>query len=142
MICFKRTGIANSTTIWGLGNIQDISGYQSAGQQTWAGNTFIGQFGFDARISENTLTGVTYSFSDAKVNYVNFQDDQISYKSYTSGLHPYFGWKSNDGGTELSIQTGYGLGDVEIEYEDIYNGRLGTRYYTIAVESSKKFGYQ
>ena len=134
---FQETGIANSTTIWGLGNIQDISGYQSAGQQTWAGNTFIGQFGFDARISENTLTGVTYSFSDAKVNYVNFQDDQISYKSYTSGLHPYFGWKSNDGGTELSIQTGYGLGDVEIEYEDIYNGRLGTRYYTIAVESSK-----
>ena len=53
------------------------------------------------------------------------------------GLHPYFGWKSNDGGTELSIQTGYGLGEVEIEYEDLYNGRLGTRYYTIAVESSR-----
>ena len=134
---FQETGIANSATIWGLGNIQDISGYLSAEQQKLGGDTFIGQFGFDARVSENTLTGVAYSFSDAKVNYVNFQDDQVSYKSYTSGLHPYFGWRSNDGGTELNIQTGYGLGEVEIEYEDIYNGRLGTRYYTIAVESSK-----
>ena len=71
------------------------------------------------------------------MNYINYQNDQLTYKSYTRGLHPYFGWTSNDGGIELKVQTGYGLGEVEIEYEDIFNGRLGTRYHTIAVESSK-----
>ena len=139
---FEQTDIANSTTVWGLGNIQDISGRQSIGQQTWAGDTFIGQFGLDARIGDDSLTGVAYSFSDATINYVNYRDDQLTYKSYTRGLHPYFGWQSDDNGIELSIQTGYGLGEVEIEHEDIYNGTLGTRYYTIAVKSSKKFGYQ
>ena len=134
---FEQTDIANSTTVWGLGNIQDISGRQSIGQQTWAGDTFIGQFGLDARIGDDSLTGVAYSFSDATINYVNYQDDQLTYKSYTRGLHPYFGWQSDDNGIELSIQTGYGLGEVEIEHEDIYNGTLGTRYYTIAVKSSK-----
>ena len=133
----EQTGIANSTTVWGLGNIQNISGNLSDGQQTWAGDTFIGQLGLDARVGEDSLTGIAYSFSDAEVNYINFQDDQLTYKSYTRGLHPYFGWTSNDGGIEFKIQTGYGLGEVEIEYEDIFNGRLGTRYHTIAVESSK-----
>ena len=134
---FEQTDIANSTTVWGLGNIQDISGRQSIGQQTWAGDTFIGQFGLDARIGDDSLTGVAYSFSDATINYVNYRDDQLTYKSYTRGLHPYFGWQSDDNGIELSFQTGYGLGEVEIEHEDIYNGTLGTRYYTIAVKSSK-----
>ena len=133
----EQTGIANSSTVWGLGNIQNISGNFSDGQQTWAGDTFIGQFGLDAQVGEDSLTGIAYSFSDAEVNYINFQDDQLTYKFYTRGLHPYFGWTSNDGGVQLSVQTGYGLGEVEIEHGDIYNGRLGTRYHTIAVESSK-----
>ena len=134
---FEETDIANSSTFWGVGDIQDISGYQVTNQQSWKGDSFVGQFGLDTRIGEETLAGVTYSASDAEVNYINYQDDQISYKSSTSGLHPYFGWKSNDGGIELSVQTGYGLGEVEIEYEDIYKGTLGTKYYTVAVESTK-----
>ena len=134
---FEETNIANSSTFWGVGDIQDISGYQVTNQQSWKGDSFVGQFGLDTRIGEETLAGVTYSASDAEVNYINYQDDQISYKSSTSGLHPYFGWKSNDGGIELSVQTGYGLGEVEIKYEDKYKGTLGTKYYTVAVESTK-----
>ena len=134
---FEETNIANYSRIWGVGDIQDISGYQVTNQQFWKGDSFVGQFGLDTRIGEETIAGVTYSVSDAKVDYFNYQDDQISYKSSTSGLHPYFGWKSNDNGIELSVQTGYGSGEVEIEYEDIYEGTLGTKYYTIAVESTK-----
>ena len=134
---FEETNIPNSTTIWGLGEIKDISGNLTSKQQTWDGDTFIGQFGFDTRIGEETLTGVAYTVSDAEVNFVNRQDDEIFYKSKTSGLHPYFGWKSDHGGIELSVQTGYGIGEIEIEYEDIYRGALGTKYYTVAVESSK-----
>ncbi len=134
---FEETNIPNSTTIWGLGEIKDISGNLTSKQQTWDGDTFIGQFGFDTRIGEEALTGVAYSVSDAEVNFVNRQDDEIFYKSKTSGLHPYFGWKSDHGGIELSVQTGYGIGEIEIEYEDIYRGALRTKYYTVAVEGSK-----
>ena len=134
---FEESNIPNSTTIWGLGEIKDISGNLTSKQQTWDGDTFIGQFGFDTRIGEEALTGVAYSVSDAEVNFVNRQDDEIFYKSKTSGLHPYFGWKSDHGGIELSVQTGYGIGEIEIEYEDIYRGALGTKYYTVAVEGSK-----
>ena len=134
---FEESNIANSSTFWGIGDIQDISGYQLTNQQSWKGDSFVGQFGLDTRIGEETLAGITYSISDAEVDYINYQDDQISYKSNTSGFHPYFGWKSNDHGIELSIQTGYGFGEVEIEYEDIYSGTLDTNYYTLAVESTR-----
>ena len=134
---FGESDISNSSTFWGIGDIQDISGYQVTNQQTWKGDSFVGQFGLDTRIGEETLAGVTYSASDAEVNYINYQDDQISYKSSTIGFHPYFGWKSNDNGIELSVQTGYGFGEVEIDYEDIYKGTLDTKYYTVAIESTK-----
>ena len=134
---FEESDISNSSTLWGIGDIQDISSYQVTNQQSWQGDSFVGQFGLDTRIGEETLAGVTYSASDAEVDYINYQDDQISYKSSTIGFHPYFGWKSNDYGIELSVQTGYGFGEVEIEYEDIYKGTLGTKYYAVAIESTK-----
>ena len=108
-------------------DIQEITGHHTSKQQTWSGETFIGQFGFDTRIGEEALTGIAYSVSDAEVKFINSQEDQISYSLTTSGLHPYFGWQSDQNGIELSVQTGYGLGDIEIEYEDIYRGTIGTK---------------
>lgn len=135
---FQQSDITNSTTIWGLGNIQDISGYQKINQRTWDGDAFVGQLGFDTKIGKKALTGIAYSVSDADIIYINNQEDQITFKSYISGLHPYLGWKSEQNSFELSVQTGYGLGEIDIELKDLYRGTLSTNYYTVAVESSKE----
>ena len=49
---FEESNIANSSTFWGIGDIQDISGYQLTNQQSWKGDSFVGQFGLDTRIGK------------------------------------------------------------------------------------------
>ena len=49
------------TTIWGVGDNRGLN--SSSSSQAWSGDVFMGQFGIDALINEEFLTGLSASSS-------------------------------------------------------------------------------
>ena len=129
--------ISNFATVWGKGNLETISGNTDEKQQSWMGDSFIGQLGLDARIGNEVLSGIAYTNSDAQVDFRNNQNEQLTFNIASNGYHPYLGWRSLKNGFKISVQSGHGVGKIKVDQENIFQGILDTQYHSIAINSSK-----
>ena len=52
------------TTIWGIGDKNDLSSNSTSNLPEWSGDVFTGQFGIDALIGQEFLTGLSASITE------------------------------------------------------------------------------
>ena len=80
------------TTIWGVGDNRGLS--SSSSSQAWSGDVFTGQFGIDALINQEFLTGLSASIVENEIEIENEDTDGLEFTLNSTTLNPYFSWHS------------------------------------------------
>ena len=97
------------TTLWGLGDYQNLSPTgRSRDSIDWSGDLFTGHIGIDALIQDGLLAGISASVAESEVEFESVDTQTIEFDSRTTSLNPYIGWISNNRNFELRCDHGYG----------------------------------
>ena len=101
-----------SATTWGSGNQLEL---QSQGIENTSlnGEILSSHLGLDVNINQKLMAGFTGSYSDTQIDYTSL-DNRIEYDVKMTGLFPYVGWQSVDGGDYLQVIGGIGSGTIGI----------------------------
>ena len=112
-------GIGGAISLWGSGHYTEFNGDDN--NLDWDGDSYGFQIGADTRWNNNLLTGVSVSWSEGEVEYIQGSGDSREEGDYTltlTGLHPYVGWSNDSGSLSLWASAGYADGKVEIEPDE------------------------
>ena len=104
----------NIGSIWGLGDQVNIFKENLNESHSLDGDVFIGHFGADARLSQDSLVGLQMSISESELTYQALNQDDLNYSVTTNLMSSYYGWSSADYGLEVRVMGGYGYGDFII----------------------------
>ena len=126
------------TTIWGIGDNRDLSSDSANNSHTWSGDVFTGQFGIDALIGQNTLTGLSTSITENDIDVESENSEKLAFTLNATALNPYFGWTSPTQNAELRAVAGYGIGEFTIDQADYDFEVLSSRSYSLALAGSKE----
>ncbi len=125
-------------TIWGIGDYRDLSASASNSSHSWSGEVFTGQFGIDALIGQNTLTGLSASITENDIKVGADNSEELAFTLNATTLNPYFGWTSPTQDTELRAVAGYGIGDFTIDQANYDFEILSSKSYSLALAGSKE----
>ena len=125
------------TTLWGLGDYQDLSSTRSHDSIDWAGDLFTGHIGIDALVRDGLLTGISTSVAESKVEFVNSTTNKTQFDIRTTSLNPYIGWTSNDRNSELHATIGLGRGEFGIKQESYTDEILTSESYSIGLTGNQ-----
>ena len=128
MDLFPEQGSSSIATIWGLGDYRDLRSRGLENANSWDGDIFTGQVGFDAKLGTSFLAGLSTSIIESEVKHEGVVEDGIMFRTSFTALNPYFGWTSVDQRTQLRSIAGYGLGDIALEQNN-YNPELLSSYF-------------
>ena len=128
---FPENNSSGLAAIWGLGDYRDLKSSQLRNLNSWNGNVFTGQFGFDVKVGTSILTGLSVSVIESDIQHNGAVQDGLMFRSNSNALNSYFGWASAEQGTQLSGIAGYGLGEIAIEQNNYNTEFLNSQYYTI-----------
>ena len=109
-------GIGGAISLWGSGHYTEFDGDDN--NLDWDGDSYGFQIGADTRWNNNLLTGLSVSWSEGEVEYIQGSGDSREEGDYTLtlvGIHPYLGWSNDSGSLSLWGSVGYADGEVEIE---------------------------
>ncbi len=109
-------GIGGAISLWGSGHYTEFDGDDN--NLDWDGDSYGFQIGADTRWNNNLLTGLSVSWSEGEVEYIQGSGDSREEGDYTLtlvGIHPYLGWSNDSGSLSLWGSFGYADGEVEIE---------------------------
>ncbi len=126
------------TTLWGLGDYQNISPTgRNRDSISWSGDLFTGHIGIDALIQEGLLAGISASVAESDVEFESTLANEIQFNSRTTSLNPYIGWTSKDQNSELQATFGMGLGELEIKQDSYDNEVLDSQSYSIGLTGNQ-----
>ena len=126
------------TTIWGIGDNNDLSSNSTSNLPAWSGDVFTGQFGIDALIGQEFLTGLSASISENDIEVGSENTDNLVFTLNSTSLYPYLGWTSPNQDTELRAIAGYGIGEFTINQANYDFEVLASKSYSIALTGSKE----
>ena len=126
------------TTIWGIGDNRDLSSSSSNNSQAWSGDVFTGQFGIDALIRQEFLTGLSASITENDIEVGSVNTEKLDFTLNSTTLNPYFGWTSPTQNTKLRAVAGYGNGDFTIIQTNYDFEVLTSKSYSLALAGSKE----
>ena len=109
-------GIGGAISLWGSGHYTEFNGDDN--NLDWDGDSYGFQIGADTRWNNNLLTGLSVSWSEGEVEYIQGSGATREEGDYTltlTGIHPYLGWSNDSGSLSLWGSFGYADGEVEIE---------------------------
>ena len=124
------------TTIWGVGDLRDLSSSSSA--QSWSGEVFTGQFGIDALIAQEIVTGLSASIVENEIELDSESTDGLDFALNSTTLTPYLGWNSPTQNAELQAIASYGIGEFSINQTDYEFETLASRSYSFALSGRKE----
>ena len=125
-----------TTTLWGSGFSENISDDGTTDSFDWQGNSFTGLIGLDTRIGNGLLTGVVTEKNESSIDFVHGNADgevEGLYRLRMTNIQPYLAWASSDLETQLHGSVGYGLGEVEIDYEHFDAEVADVSQYSVAI---------
>ena len=128
---FPENNSSSPATIWGLGDYRDLKSSRIDSSNSWNGDVFTGQFGFDAKVGSSILTGLSVSVIESNIQHNGVIEDGLMFRSSSNTLNSYFGWSSEDRGTYFSGIAGYGLGEIAIEQNNYETELLNSQFYTV-----------
>ena len=126
------------TTIWGIGDQNDLSSNSTSDLPTWSGDVFTGQFGIDALISQEFLTGLSASITENDIEVGSENTENLVFTLNSTSLYPYIGWTSPNQDAELRAIAGYGIGEFTINHANYDFEVLASKSYSIALAGSKE----
>ena len=124
------------TTIWGVGDYRDLS--SSSSSQSWSGDVFTGQFGIDALIGQEILTGLSASITENNIKIDSENAEDLEFDLNSTALTPYLGWTSPNQNTELRAIASYGIGEFSIDQANYDLENLASRSYSLALSGRKE----
>ena len=124
------------TTMWGVGDNRGLS--SSSSSQAWSGDVFTGQFGIDALINQEFLTGLSASIVENQIEIENEYTDGLEFTLNSTTLNPYFSWHSPTQKAELQAVAGVGIGEFSINQTDYEFETLASRSYSFALSGRKE----
>ncbi len=125
------------TTLWGLGDYENISPIGRSRTINWSGDLFTGHIGIDALIQDGLLAGISASVAESEVEFESTSAQFIEFDSRTTALNPYIGWISNDQNSELQATFGMGRGELEIKQESYENEILDSESYSFGLTGNQ-----
>ena len=123
----------NIGSVWGIGDQVDIFEENVSESHSIDGNVFVGHFGADTNLSQDSLLGLQVSLSESELTYQEMDQDDINYSINTNMVSSYYGWSSVEYGLELSAIGGYGYGDFIINQNDYTPLLLNSNYITTSL---------
>ena len=135
---FPEQGRSSLATIWGLGDHRDLKSSGSENTNSWDGDVFTGQIGFDAKVGTSILAGLSTSVIESDIKHDGVVDDGLMFRASSSALNSYFGWTSANQDTQLRSSAGYGLGDITLEQADYDSETLTSQYYTFGISGDHR----
>ena len=129
--------IAVPTTIWGIGDYQNI--YSARRNETidWSGDLFTGHFGIDTLVRERLLVGISASVAESEIQLDEIDTEQVQFDMQTTSLNPYVGWTTADRTSELHVMAGYGQGQIGIDQDAYKLETLDSELYSIGMSGSQ-----
>ena len=124
------------TTIWGVGDRRDLN--SSSSSQTWSGDVFTGQFGIDALINQEFLTGFSTSIVENEIEIENKRADRLEFTLNSTTLNPYFSWHSPTQTAKLQAIAGLGVGEFSINQTDYDIETLASRSFSFSLSGRKE----
>ena len=119
--------------LWGSGHYTGFDGDDN--NLDWDGDSYGFQLGADTRWRNNLLTGVSVSWNEGDVEYIQGSGDSREEGDYTltlTGIHPYVGWSNDSGSLSLWGSAGYADGKVEIEPDEGVERKHDTSVVSLA----------
>ena len=126
------------TTIWGIGDKNDLSSNSTSNLPAWSGDVFTGQFGIDALIGQEFLTGLSTSITENDIKVGSENTDNLVFTLNSTSLYPYIGWTSPNQDAELRAIAGYGIGEFTINQANYDFEVLASKSFSIALAGSKE----
>ena len=127
---------AAPTTIWGVGDYRDLS--SSSSSNSWSGDVFTGQFGIDALIGQEILTGLSASVTENDIEINSENAESLKFALDSTALTPYLSWTSPNQNAELQAIASYGIGEFSINQTDYGFETLTSRSYSFALSGRKE----
>ena len=125
------------TTLWGLGDYQNLSPIGRNQTIDWSGDLFTGHIGIDTLINEGLLTGISASVSESEIEFINSASNEIQFEVRTTSLNPYLGWTSQNRNSELHATIGLGQGEIGIKQESHSDTSLDSESYSIGLNGNQ-----
>ena len=138
MTLLSSDDFAAPTTIWGIGDYRDLSANSSDNSQAWSGDVFTGQFGIDALIEQEILTGLSASISENDISVGNENTEELNFTLNSSTINPYLGWTSSNLNAELRAIASLGVGEFTIEQASYDFEVLASKSYSVALAGHKE----
>ncbi len=123
----------NTGSVWGLGDQVDIFEENVSESHSIDGDVFVGHFGVDTKLSQDSLVGLQVSLSESELTYHELDQDDLNYSVNTNLVSSYYGWSSADSGLELRAIGGYGYGEFIINQADYTPLLLNIDFITTSV---------
>ena len=123
----------NIGSVWGLGDQVDIFEENVSESHSIDGDVFVGHFGADTNLSQDSLVGLQVSLSESELTYQELDQDDLNYSVNTNMVSSYYGWSSADSGLELRAIGGYGYGEFIINQADYAPLLLNSDFVTSSV---------
>ena len=136
-ISLSEDEFAIPTTIWGLGDYQNLSSIGDGKAFDWSGDLFMGHFGIDALIRDGLLAGISASVAESEINFDSVDSNNIQFDFRTTSLNPYIGWTSSNQNTELNATAGFGQGEIGIDQKEYNYETLNSEIYTMGLSGSQ-----
>ena len=106
--------VATPTNLWGIGNFQELSSNSLDNSEDWSADLFTGHLGIDTKLNSDTLTGLSYSVTEADVEIEANVNEKIDFTLNATSINPFISWSSANGETNLHAMVGYGFGELGI----------------------------
>ena len=126
------------TTVWGIGDYRDLSASASNNSHAWSGEVFMGQFGVDALIGQEFLTGLSASITENDIKVGSENSEELAFTLNATTLNPFFGWTSPTQNAELRAVASYGIGDFTINQSNYDFEVLTSKSYSLTLAGSQE----
>ena len=71
----------NTTTLWGIGDNQELASRNSLNQSSWDGINFTGHLGIDTMMNHGILTGFTTSITESEFEHTGSTEDLLLFRN-------------------------------------------------------------
>ena len=134
---FRETEGTSMATIWGIGDYRDMDLENGLKSRSWDADVFTGHLGLDAMVSQGLLVGITAAVTESDIDHTGATEGELTFKSRTTALNPYFGWTSADKDAELRAVAGYGVGEIDIEQTNYELQTVSNTYHTLGISGNQ-----
>ena len=123
---FPEDTVPGSVTVWGIGNGGIVTGSGGRAIDDWDGEISTATLGFDTRIGDEIILGLSTSASEANIEFEGMGKLPDNYVSKFTGIHPYLGYLSMDARFQMQFITGYAAGEIGIDQKEQVSSFMGS----------------